>query len=136
MSDNLDQDPSTEANQATGYSSPRQPMRSVPAKNGKQWITNAMQLFLKESFTWFSMILVFVGILVTFIDLPQIQFLCTIILPVLIAGLMYSCLQIKRDKKIRIVHLFMAFKHHLIPLISIGAFNLIYFEGSSKMMAQ
>lgn len=101
-------------------------IHQVSAKHGWQWIANGFHMFRKAPLVWVLVCFTMLLIAMTLALIPVIgQFVFTLISPVFLAGIMYGCREQDQGRQLEIMHLFIAFKTNVTPLVTIGGIYLI-----------
>ncbi|MGX5201044.1 BPSS1780 family membrane protein [Aliikangiella sp. IMCC44632] len=120
MSDNHYESPS--ANLTPPNEAKLEP-RKAQASDGWQWLVKGAEYFLAAPGAWFGamMLLAFGFVVLAFI--PGVKLLLNIIAPIISAGFMYSCEQIRLNGEFKFDNLFKGFSLNLNQLAIVG---LIY----------
>lgn len=101
-------------------------IHQLNAKQGWQWIISGFHLFREAPLVWVLSCFTMLLIATTLAIIPLFgQFIFTLISPVFLAGLMYGTRELDEGRQFELFHLFLAFKTHAKPLITIGGIYLI-----------
>ncbi|HNP25760.1 MAG TPA: BPSS1780 family membrane protein [Nitrosomonas sp.] len=101
-------------------------IRQVSAKHGWHWIANGFHMFRKAPMIWVLVCFTLLLIAMTLALIPILgQFVFTLVSPVFLAGIMIGCREQDQGKQLEIVHLFVAFKTNVAPLVTVGGIYLI-----------
>lgn len=97
--------------------------RATPAGNGKQWISDAWQLFKVAPGMWIAMFVVYAACQIV---LGFVPFAGSIFMPVFVAGF-YRAAQTATDEGVvRMDDLFSGFRERLGPLIVVGVLTMVF----------
>lgn len=102
-------------------------IRQVSAIHGWYWITQGFQMFRKAPMVW--MLICFIPFLIAVtisLMMPMagpVIFLLSA--PIFLAGVMVACREQEQGRQIEVSHLFIGFKTHLAPLVTVGIIFLL-----------
>jgi hypothetical protein len=102
--------------------------RPVPAGNGYAWLKHGYEFFRKSISTWIGVailfILLFGGLSLVLSKVPYMGHLAGLIYPVLLAGLMIGCDEVRKGRSLEIGTLFAGFGRGLGNLLFAAAINV------------
>jgi len=100
--------------------------RSVPLRNGWQWLVDGFGLFRRNMMGWvvLVMVLFLIGLALGLIPLLG-QLLFYLFSPVFLAGVMEGCSALQRGEELELAHLFAGFRKNTIPLVTLGGIYLV-----------
>jgi len=95
--------------------------RGCAAGRGAAWFGEGWDLFSRNPAMWIGIILVFVGVMFAAALVPFLGMLAqNILFPVLGAGVMLGCDQLRRGQPLQFEHLFAGFSRNTGPLVLLG----------------
>lgn len=101
-------------------------IRTVPARQGWQWIVEGFRLFRRQPLVWILLLAAMAVIWIASTVLQPIGPLAISLLsPIFLAGLMNACRITDNGGEPDIGHLFSAFRTHAAPLVTIGGVYLV-----------
>lgn len=100
--------------------------RTVGAGRGWDWIVAGFALFRRQPGMWILLLLA-AGVLLVVIGMIPIlgSLACTLLFPILGAGLMLGCKALDEGGTLEFAHLFAGFKQRTGDLVLVGVFNLV-----------
>jgi uncharacterized membrane protein len=94
--------------------------------HGARWIVDAFQLFRRQIFAW---VLVHLGLMLVALGCAALKtvgmLIFLLLLPVFMGGLMSACREQERGQVVEIGHLFLGFRKHTTPLVTVGGLHLV-----------
>ncbi len=102
-------------------------IRQVSAVHGWYWIVQGFQMFRKAPMIWMLICFIPFLIVVTLsLLVPMIgPLIFMLVAPVFLAGIMVACREQEQGRQIEVSHLFIGFKTHTAPLITVGGIFLV-----------
>lgn len=102
-------------------------IRQVSAIHGWYWIVQGFQMFRKAPMIWMLICFIPFLIVVTLALLIPMAgpLIFMLIAPVFLAGIMVACREQEQGRQIEVPHLFIGFKTHTAPLITVGGIFLV-----------
>jgi hypothetical protein len=99
--------------------------QKLTAGQGWQWIKQGFALFMKAPLLWIVLLIICVISAVAISSIPFIgEPLVSLLMPAILVGLMAGCRALSQDEELELAHLFIGFKKHLSPLVTLGGISL------------
>ncbi len=93
---------------------------------GWEWIKQGYALFLKAPLLWVVLLMICLVAAIGFSSVPVVgEPLVSLLMPVILAGLMFGCKSLDQGEELELAHLFSGFHRHTTHLVSLGGISLV-----------
>lgn len=99
--------------------------RVLPASRGSAWIGMGWRQFSSAPLVWVGMCVVFLLIWIVISLIPIVNIISSLAMPMFVAGFMITAENQYQRGVVDFNDLFAGFKHHMSPLIVLGALSLV-----------
>lgn len=105
---------------------PLQP-RAVAAGRGSDWIAEAFEMFRRQPGTWIGILLIWIVLSIAISAIPGLDLVGPFLNPIFSAGMMLGCATQARGERLRVEHLFAAFRSgRLGPLLMLTVWTMLF----------
>ena len=100
--------------------------KHLTAGHGWEWIKQGYALFMKAPLLWIVLLMICLVAAVAFSSVPVVgEPLVSLLMPVVLAGLMAGCQDLRRGEDLELMHLFRGFQQHTTQLVTLGGIGLV-----------
>lgn len=98
----------------------------LQAGQGWEWIKQGYALFMKAPLLWIALLFIYFIAAIGVSMIPLVGGpLIALLTPVIWVGLMVGCRALSQGEELELAHLFIGFKQHTSPLLTLGGISLI-----------
>jgi uncharacterized membrane protein len=98
----------------------------LQAGRGWEWIKQGYALFMKAPLLWVVVLLICLAAVLGISAIPMIgEPLVSLMMPALVVGLMAGCRALQNGEELELAHLFIGFRQHTSPLVTLGGITLV-----------
>ncbi|MBI5430005.1 MAG: hypothetical protein HY938_06045 [Nitrosomonadales bacterium] len=98
----------------------------LKAGQGWEWIKQGYAIFLKAPLLWIVLLMICLVAAVGLSNVPVVgEPLLSLLMPVILAGLMFGCRALEQGEELELAHLFSGFHRQTTNLVTLGGISLV-----------